>query len=137
MELGFMTPATRQLPIQLTELANSDGFKWDRQTVVVSASGDNTKLLRQHFRQFHKPQATSHGTAYDIDVFVNLNYDMYERDPAKRCIRIVYADSDILSIEEISKRFPNSYILITETGKEVYQDGTPRISGAVPQIPCR
>lgn len=134
-ELGFITPAIVGLPFNLEVLSCNDynGFIWDRQTVVVYCNDmDELNEVRDYLRTRHRPNTTSMGNNYRIDIFVNLDYSMHERDPANRNIRIVYCTKE-LSIEEVNTRFPGCYIVRVKDRKE-NNHGTPRISRKIPKI---
>ena len=134
-QLGFMTQEISKIPLEIINY--DDGFVWDRQTVVILGDNRNINTTRQQFRSIHNPHSQAVGYGYNVDVFVNLEYSPFDKDPANRWIRIVYADSNKLSIDEIIKRFPNSYIFSMTDGKDGVIDGTSRISGEISQISCR
>ena len=128
--IGFISPTIASLPY---ELYVCDQPLWDRQTVILWCDNNvDINQLRRHLRNIHKPQATSHGSHYEIDIFVNLNYSRNERDPANRSVRIIYCRCRDLTMESINHRFPNSYIIRVEERSEL--NGSSRISREVPQI---
>ena len=91
---------------------------WDRQTLAILFNNlEVGKILQDQIRREHKPVSTSIGDGYSIDIYVNMNYEKWEKDPALRNIRVVYCDMTILSEESVNKRFPNAYIIRVETEK--------------------
>lgn len=127
-DIGFISPAVTSLPYRLSAYKPE---LWDRQTVVLLCNNVNINELRKHIRSIHRPNATSSGSNYEIDIFVNLNYKKGEPDPANRNIRIIYCDSEDITMESINNRFPNGYIITVERSE---LNGTPRISREIPKI---
>ena len=113
MNVGFL-----QLPSNI-EFEYIEPFFWDRQTLVIIYCGEDVgRNVMEHIRRLHKPTSHSKGTGYNIDVYTNLNYSISERDPAMRNIRCVYCNFDIMTSEEINKRFPDAYIVRVKKGSE-------------------
>lgn len=107
---------------------------WDRQTIVMMCqSAEDVAGIRKLLGRRRSPSSRSQGNGYQIDVYTNLNYEAWERDPAKRNVRIVYCDMNIMRIKEINDRFPNSYMLIVRRGDKKY--GSKFISGEISQAP--
>lgn len=111
-----------------------NGF-WDRQTIVMMCqSAEDAIGIRKLLGRRRSPSSHSMGNGYQIDVYTNINYEVWERDPAKRNVRIVYCDMNIMTLKEINDRFPNSYMLIIRRGDKKY--GSQFIGGKVPEISC-
>lgn len=106
---------------------------WDRQTFVFLCEDDN--IVRDIKRYLSHRKSNSHvdSVGYEIDGYVNLNYDPHEKDPANRNVRIVYCDMRIMTPAQVDDRFPNSYIVKVERRED---NDTRRIGREIPQIPC-
>ena len=109
--IGFL-----QLPLNVCWQA-MEPMMWDRQTLAILSHIDTLETIKEDIRGKHKPTSHSDGNGYEIDVYTNLNYDMWERDPAMRNIRVVYCDIGIMDIKSVNERFPNAYIVKVETKK--------------------
>ena len=116
-------------------------FRWDRQTIVLLCDNDNIlQKAMKHFSSIRKPQSELYETTYHIHGFVNLDYNINERDPAKRNVRLVYCDRNVITMEEIHRRFDSAYIIkVGERSEYEYAEyvRTQRIGKPIPQIPSR
>lgn len=112
-----------------------NGF-WDRQTIVMMCQSEEDVIgVRELLGRRRSPSSHSMGNRYQIDVYTNLNYEVWERDPARRNVRIVYCDMNIMTLKEINDRFPNSYMLIVRRGDKKY--GTRCAGREIPEISCK
>ena len=130
MKIGFLSlPSDSKLILKMHE-----PVLWDRQTLLFICDGIAIKdMVKDSITRKYKPTSHSEGYGYCIDVYTNLNYSIHETDPAMRNIRCVYCDSNIMNMQAIYDRFPNSYMIKVER-----RDGNDacRISREVPEIPC-
>ena len=109
-------------------------FMWDRQTIVLLCDSRNTiENIRNILRSNRKPNSTQYNTNYDIDGFVNLDYNPRETDPANRNVRIVYCDMEHMDMKEVNERFQCSYMIRIKAERSE-TNGTPRISREISEI---
>lgn len=129
--IGFLS-----LPLDI-ELEYLEPTTWDRQTLAILYCGNIGTKVMNSIRRTYKPTAHSEGRGYIIDVYTNLNYSPDEKDPAMRNIRCVYCNFDIMTLEEINRRFPNAYIVrVRAERRDIHADFTRQIGGEILKIPC-
>lgn len=131
-ELGFMTGDIALLADRYRLSTIELPYGWDRQTIVmVCEDNDVLNEIRDMIRDRRRPNTVCNSVNYGIDGFINLNYKMYESDPANRVVRIVYCNRERMTFREISDRFQCGYIIRVERSES---NGTPRISREIPEV---
>lgn len=129
-DLGFMH--NEIVDNGVYDIAYKYNGAWDRQTIVIMChSAEDVRGIRELLGRRRSPSSRSQGNGYQIDVYTNLNYNAWERDPAKRNVRIIYCDMNIMQLKEINDRFPNSYMLIVRRGDKKY--GSKFVSREIPK----
>ena len=135
--LGFMHNDIVTSGYDIWIQGNDRGFMWDRQTVVMLCDNNNVaEGIRKELGRRRPPSSHTSSKGYEIDGYVNLNYSVDERDPANRNVRIVYCDMQIMTIEQVNDRFPNSYMIKVKERRDKIGDATQRIGRKVLEIPC-
>ena len=128
--IGFL-----QLPLNMDWKA-IEPMMWDRQTLAILSHTSILEMVKADIRSKHKPTSHSEGNGYEIDVYTNLNYNVWETDPAMRNIKVVYCDIGIMDMESVNKRFPNAYIVKVGIKKGDVKFEPQRIGREIPQISC-
>ena len=108
---------------------------WDRQTIVLlCADREVMDGVQKTLRDIRRPNSSQYSDHYNIDGFVNLDYNIYEKDPANRNVRIVYCNMERMAMDEVYRRFQCSYIINVERSEP---NGTSRIGRGIPKISGR
>lgn len=111
-----------------------ENHNWDRQTIVmIFKCSQDLMTVRKRINEYKRPSSVYSGYGYEIDGFLNFDYQLSEHDPANRNVRIVYCNMSIMTEEKVNERFGSGYIIYIERKGE----SNDRHNIGLPEISCK